>query len=146
VPPRLRLVLVHPGLELATRRARGVVPRSIPMSVHSAHAAHLAGFVAALARGDLARAGRELLEDRLVDPARLPLVPGGRAVLHAMLDAGAHGACLAGAGPSLLALAGQGPGTGRIARAAEAAWRRAGIAARASIHRLDARGARRVRS
>lgn len=145
-PARLRLVLVHPGLELPTRRARAVVPRSVPMAVHAAHAAALAGLVAALAAGDLARAGRALLEDRLVDPARLPLVPGGRAVLDAMLGAGAFGACLAGAGPSLLALAEEGPGPARIGRAAEAAWRRAGVASRASLHRLDPRGARRLRS
>jgi homoserine kinase len=144
-PSRLRLVLVHPGLELATRRARGVVPRSVPMSVHVAHAAALAAFIAALVAGDLARAGRALLEDHLVDPARLPLIPGGRAVLDAMLDAGAYGACLAGAGPSLLALTEAGPAAARIGRAAEAAWRRAGIGARAGVHGLDLRGARRVR-
>ena len=146
VPGRLRLVLVHPALELQTRRARAVVPRRLPMGVHTAHAASLAGFVAALADGDLPRAGRLLLEDRLVDPARLPLIPGGRAVLDAMLGAGAFGACLAGAGPSLLALAEEGPGAARIARAAEAAWRRSGIGAHAAVHRLDTKGARRVRS
>ena len=145
-PARLRLVLVHPALELETRRARGVVPRKVPMAAHTAHAASLASFVTALADGDLARAGRALLEDRLVDPARLPLIPGGRAVLDAMLAAGAHGACLAGAGPSLLALTEDGAVAARIARAAEAAWRRGGVAAHASVHRLDARGARRVRS
>jgi homoserine kinase len=146
VPARLRLVLVHPGLELPTRRARGVLPRSVPMSVHTSHAASLASLVAALAAGDLARAGRALLEDRLVDPGRLPLIPGGRTVLDTMLGAGAFGACLAGAGPSLLALTEAGPTAARIARAAEAAWRRTGIDARASVHRLDLRGARRVRS
>ena len=145
-PGRLRLVLVHPALELETRRARGVVPKSVPMAVHVAHAASLAGFAVALASGDLACAGRALLEDRLVDPARLPLVRGGRAVLDAMLGAGAFGVCLAGAGPSLLALAEDGPFAARIARAGETAWRRARVAAHASVHRIDARGARRVRS
>ncbi len=145
-PARLRLVLVHPALELETRRARAVVPRKVPMAVHVAHAASLAGFVAALAAGDLACAGRALLEDRIVDPARLPLVPGGRAVLDAMLAAGAYGACLAGAGPSLLAFTEDGPLAARVARAAETAWRRAGIAAHAAVHRLDESGARRVRS
>jgi homoserine kinase len=146
VPSRLRLVLVHPALELETRRARGVLPRKVLMAVHVASAASLAGFVAALAGGDLERAGRALLEDRLVDPARLPLIPGGRAVLDAMLAAGAYGACLAGAGPALLALTEDGPLAGRVARAAETAWRRAGITAHAAVHRLDARGARRGRS
>lgn len=145
-PARLRLVLVHPALELPTRGARGVVPRSVRMPVHAAHAASLAIFVAALAAGDLARAGRAVLEDRLVDPARLPLVPGGRAVLDAMLGAGAYGVCLAGAGPSLLALTQDGPEAARIGRAAEAAWRRTGVGANATVHRLDLRGARRVRS
>jgi homoserine kinase len=145
VPARLRLVLVHPALELETRRARAVVPRRIPMAVHTAHAASLAGFVAGLAGGDLSRAGRALLEDRLVDPARLPLIPGGRAVLDAMLAAGAFGVCLAGAGPSLLGLAEDGPLAARIARAAETAWRRSGVAAHAAVHRLDGKGARRVR-
>jgi len=144
-PGRLRLVLVHPALELQTRRARGVVPKSVPMAVHVAHAASLAGFAVALASGDLACAGRALLEDRLVDLARLPLVRGGRAVLDAMLGAGAFGVCLAGAGPSLLALAEDGPLAARIARAGETAWRRARVAAHASVHRIDARGARRVR-
>jgi homoserine kinase len=116
------------------------------MASHTANAAGLASLVSALADGDLARAGCALLADRLVDPARLPLVPGGRAVLDAMLAAGAYGVCLAGAGPSLLALTEDGPGASRIARAAEAAWRRAGIAAHAAVHRLDVRGARRVRS
>lgn len=144
-PSRLRVVLVHPlSVELPTRRARGVVPRSVPMSSHTAHAAALANLVAGLAAGDLARAGRALLADRLVDPARLPLVPGARAVLDAMLRAGADGVCLAGAGPALLALAAEGEGAARIARAGAAAWRRAGIAARASVHRLDTRGARRI--
>ena len=144
-PSRLRLVLVHPALELPTRRARGVVPRTVRMAVHTAHAASLAAFVAALAGGDLARAGQALGEDRLVDPARLPLIPGGRAVVGAMLRAGAFGACIAGAGPSLLALTDAGSGAERIARAAEAAWRRAGVEAHGTVHRLDLLGARRVR-
>jgi homoserine kinase len=144
-PARLRLVLVHPDLELATRRARGVVPRRLAMSDHVAHAAALAALVAALAAGDLASAGRAVGEDRLVDPARLPLVPGGGAVRDAMVRAGAFGACLAGAGPSLVALTEAGARPARIARAAVAAWRRAGVAARARVHRLEPRGARPVR-
>ena len=112
------------------------------MSAHVAHAASLAHFVAALAAGDLMRAGRCLGEDRLVDPARLLLVPSARAVLDAMCKAGAYGVCLAGAGPSLLALTEAGPLAARIARAGEAAWRMAGVAAHAGIRRLDRRGAR----
>jgi len=144
VPPRLRLVLVHPALELLTRRARGVLPKTISMAAHTVHAGALARLVLALSSGDLAAAGACLLADRLVDPSRLPLVPGGRAALDALLEAGAHGACLAGAGPALVALTEESADAMRMGKAAVAAWKRAGVVARARVHRLDRRGARRV--
>ena len=144
VPPRLRLILVQPALELTTRRSRAVVPKTISMSAHTAHAGALARLVLALSSGDLAAAGSCLLADRLVDPSRLPLVPGGRAALDALLRAGAHGACLAGAGPALVALTEESADAVRMGKAAVAAWKRAGVPARARVHRLDRRGARLV--
>ena len=57
VPPRVRIVVVSPGLELPTRRSRGVLPRTIPMGAHTAHAGELARLVLALSSGDLAAAG-----------------------------------------------------------------------------------------
>ncbi|MFI5120458.1 MAG: homoserine kinase [Thermoanaerobaculia bacterium] len=142
VPPRLRIVIVIPALELPTRRSRGVLPRAIPMGAHTAHAGALARLVLALSSGDLAAAGTCLLADRLVDPKRLPLVRGGRAALDALLHAGAYGASLAGAGPSLVALTEESRDAERIGRAAVAAWKRAGVAARFRVHRIDRRGTR----
>jgi homoserine kinase len=142
VPSRLRLILVQPALELPTRRARGVLPKAISMAAHTAHAGALARLVLALSSGDLAAAGACLLADRLVDPKRLPLVRGGRSALDALLDAGAYGACLAGAGPSLVGLTEESADVERIGRAAVTAWKRSGVAARVRVHRLDRRGAR----
>ncbi len=142
VPRRMRIVVVIPGLELPTRRARGALPRTIPMGAHTAHAGALARLVLALASGDLATAGACLLSDRLVDPKRLPLIRGGRAALDALLDAGAYGACLAGAGPSLVGLTEESKDAEEIGRAAVAAWRRSGVEARARVHRIDRRGTR----
>jgi homoserine kinase len=142
VPPRLRLILVHPRLELPTRRARGVLPKTVSMTAHTAHAGALARLVLALSSGDLAAAGACLLADRLVDPSRLPLVPGGRSVLDALLRAGAYGACLAGAGPALVALTEESADAVRMGKAAVAAWKKAGVAASARVHRLDLRGTR----
>ena len=142
VPPRVRIVVVIPGLELPTRRSRGVLPRTISMGAHTAHAGALARLVLALSSGDLAAAGACLLADRLVDPKRLPLVRGGRAALDALLDAGAYGACLAGAGPSVVGLTEESADAERIGRAAVAAWKRSGVVARARVHRIDRRGTR----
>src|SRR5664280_888255 len=142
VPSRVRIVVVIPGLELPTRRSRGVLPRTVSMGAHTAHAGALARLVLALSSGDLPAAGACLLADRLVDPKRLPLVRGGRAALDALLDAGAYGVCLAGAGPSLVGLTEESRDAERIGRAAVAAWKRSGVAARARVHRIDRRGTR----
>lgn len=141
-PKTLRLVLVHPALELTTRRSRSVLPKTVTMASHVEHAAALAGLVASLAAGDLREAGRYVSSDRLVETARAPLVPGHAAVTAAMLAAGAFGCALAGGGPALMALSAAGPDPLRIARAAVRAWRSEGVAATARVHRLDGRGAR----
>ncbi len=144
-PERLRLVLVSPELEVTTREARRVLPRRIPLRDHVRNAAAFAALVQALGAGDLAAAGRYVSSDLLVEPVRSRLVPGYAAVRRAMEDAGALGVALAGAGPSLLALCRGGRTPGRVAAAGESAFREAGIAARARVHRIDMRGARMVR-
>ena len=102
----------------------------------------------ALADGDLARAGQPSLEDRLVDPARLPLIRGGRAVArrHARAPARSAPASRARARPSS-----RSPRTA-AGRGADRARRRGRVAARrdrGARHAFTAstrRGARRVRS
>ncbi len=143
VPPRLRLVLVHPDLELPTRRARRVLPRRVTLVEHVRHGAAFAGLVAALHAGDLAAAGRFAASDRIVEPLRAPLVRGYEAVRRAMEEAGAFGVVLAGAGPSLVTFATPG-GAAAVAEAATLAFRAAGVRAEARVHRVDSRGARRV--
>jgi homoserine kinase len=144
-PATLRLVLVHPDLEVTTRAARRILPRRVPLAAHVSNAAAFAGLVAALAAGDLRTAGRFVGSDAIVDPVRSSLVRGYPAVRAAMEAAGAFGVALAGAGPSLVAVVPAGAAAARVARAAEAGFRLAGIGARAEVHRIDRRGARTVR-
>ena len=142
VPPRVRIVVVSPGLELPTRRSRArPAADDSDGCAHGARRRARAPRPRALLRRSR-RGGACLLADRLVDPKRLPLVRGGRAALDALLDAGAYGACLAGAGPSLVALTEESRDAERIGRAAVAAWKRSGIAARARVHRIDRGGTR----
>jgi len=141
-PDRLRLVLVHPRLELTTRVSRRVLPRRISLDDHVRGAAAFAGLVASLAAGDLAAAGRFLSSDRIVEPARSRLVPAHAVVIEAMRRAGACGCALAGAGPALMALSEAGPVAEEVARAGRAAFARAGVEATARVHRIDRRGAR----
>ena len=143
-PERTRLVIVHPDLELATSESRRVLPAAVPLAVHVRQSAAFAELVAALARGDLAAAGRAMSSDRIVNPRREPLVRGYARVVAAMRAAGAYGCSLAGAGPSVVALSEEGHAPEKIGAAAVEAWAREGVAATARVHRIDRVGARRL--
>ena len=102
VPSELHYALVHPHCVVETRRARDALVGSYALSEFVAQSGNLALLLTGCQRGDpeLIRAG---LKDVLIEPRRAPLIPGFAAVKRAALDADALGACISGAGPSVLA-------------------------------------------
>ena len=102
VPLGLTCLLVHPHAVLETRRAREVLRDPYMLRDFITQSEHLATFLVACHKGDVAML-RGSLEDVLVEPRRMPLVPGFAAAKRAALAAGAIGASLSGAGPSLFA-------------------------------------------
>jgi len=102
VPAGLRCVLVHPHAVLETRAARAVLQGGYMLSAFVAQSANLALVLAGCFANDLDRI-RAGLADVLIEPRRAPLIAGFAAVKQAALDAGALGASISGAGPSLFA-------------------------------------------
>ncbi len=102
VPDWLYAVVVHPHHVLETRRAREVLATFYPLSRCVEQTAHLSLLLVGCFRGDpeLLRSG---LLDVLVEPRRAALIPGFARVKSAALDAGALGASISGAGPSVFA-------------------------------------------
>lgn len=102
VPGAWHCVLVHPEQVLETRRAREVLQGGWQLDQFVAQSANLAQVLLGCERGDeaLVRAG---FADVLVEPRRAPLIPGFDRVKQAALEAGAFGASIAGAGPSVFA-------------------------------------------
>ncbi|NLA58755.1 MAG: hypothetical protein GX855_07655 [Firmicutes bacterium] len=103
-PDNLQVVLAVPAFELSTAEARRVLPKDVSHQDAVFNVGRAALFVAAWTskRWDLVGKG---MEDRLHQPMRGALVPGLMEVLEAAKGAGAIGAALSGAGPSVLALA-----------------------------------------
>lgn len=102
VPPGLHAVVVHPDFVLETRRARAVLADACPLAQHVEQSSHFAQLLVGCYTNDL-EAIRSGLVDVLVEPRRAPLVPGFARVREAALAAGALGASLSGAGPSVFA-------------------------------------------
>ena len=99
----LAAVAFVPDLHIPTPHARGLLPATVSLADAVFNVGRASLLVAALASGRtelLAEATR----DRLHQPFRLPLFPVGATLLETAMQAGAYGAFISGAGPTVLAL------------------------------------------
>jgi homoserine kinase len=103
VPEELHAVLFLPDAHLPTTAARDVVPGTFSRDDAVFNASRCALLVRAMALRDFASLGAAM-EDRWHQPARMALAPATTALIGAARGAGAAGAALSGAGPSVLAL------------------------------------------
>jgi len=141
VHPSLRLVLVTPGYGVRTADARSVLPESVGRADAVGQSASLAALVLGLERGD-GELLRAAIHDRIAEPSRVPLYPGFARARDAALAAGAFGAAVSGAGPTLLAIAPEARAPD-VLRAVSASYAGDGIATAAGhVAAVDDRGAR----
>lgn len=141
VPRGLTCVLVHPHLVLETRRAREALAGAYAIGDFVVQSAGLAELLVGLFTGGEAalRAG---LRDVLVEPRRAHLIPGFFAVKKAALDAGALGASISGAGPSVFAWFPGRPDAEAAAPALRAAFADAGFESDLFVSPVDGPAAR----
>lgn len=102
VPRDLRAIIFVPELRLATASMRKALPRTVPLADAVANLGRVAIGVAGFATGrtDLLRA---LTVDRLHEPYRAAAYPELPRLVESARAAGAIGACLSGAGSSVVA-------------------------------------------
>lgn len=126
VPAAWHAAVVHPHAVLETRHAREALAGAYALGEFVAQSANLAQVLLGCERGDaaLVRAG---LSDELVEPRRAPLIAGFADVKQAALAAGAMGASISGAGPSVFAWCEDDAGALRAGLAMQAAFTHAGF-------------------
>ncbi len=117
VPPALRVAVVHPHCRVETAKARALL-RGHLFTIEQAVAnlGNLGALVTGLHRGDLEMVGRSI-EDRMVEPLRMTLIPGYGPVKDAARRAGALGCSISGSGPSVFAFTGSDVAAARVASA-----------------------------
>jgi homoserine kinase len=140
-PAGLLAALYIPDKPLSTAAMRTALPASVPFAdaVHNVGAAALT--VAALSQGrlDLLAASTR---DRLHEPYRAVAYPELPGLLEAARTAGAKGACLSGAGSTVVAFSDDAAAAATIAAAMERRAQALGLAGRAAVHAARAEGAR----
>lgn len=140
VPDGLHAVVVTPGFELSTRRARKALPRTVPLQALVRNNANLAALIHAFHTADLELLGRAL-RDEIVTPARVPLIPGAEAVIRAAIEAGALGSSISGAGPSVFALCASRADAETAGAAMAGAFKAVGLPASTVVSPADCQGA-----
>jgi homoserine kinase len=145
--PPLYFVLVNPVFEAPTAKMRAALPKEVPFKSLVHNSTHGGALVAAILAGDAPSLGLCLDSgDRVIEPARAPLIPGLQAVKDAAKEAGAYGCTISGAGPTAVAIV-DCPDVGRrVAEAMSNAFKTGGglEVNSARVAALDAEGARLV--
>lgn len=128
-----------PQRQSRTHDMRAALPATVEHAAAARQAGRSALLATAIMAGDAALL-RAAMEDELHQPYRLAHLAGSRELIELAYERGAAGACLSGAGPTVLAIC-DAPAS---AHAVEKAWNGAGIPGMATRLRFDTAGARLV--
>ena len=103
VPSELRVVAIHPQVEVKTKDAREVLPTEIALKDAVTQWANVGGLISGLYSNNYNLISNSLV-DIIVEPHRKKLIPFFDDVKNAALKAGALGAGISGSGPTIFAL------------------------------------------
>ena len=103
VPNELRVVAIHPQIEVKTKDAREVLPTEILLKNAVTQWANVGGLISGLYTDDYTLISNSLV-DIIVEPHRKKLIPFFDEVKTSAINAGALGAGISGSGPTIFAL------------------------------------------
>ena len=103
VPSELRLVAIHPQVEVKTKDARDVLPKEVSLKKAVTQWANVGGLISGLYTNNYELISNSLT-DVIVEPVRKKLIPHFDKVKEEAIQAGALGAGISGSGPAIFAL------------------------------------------
>ena len=105
-PPRglIFSVAVPMSIEKTTKGARAVLPKDVRFSKVIRNLGSSSLVLAGLLHSDPELLGEGMMGDVIVEPRRISLYPGCTEAKRAAIEAGAAGATLSGAGPTMIAI------------------------------------------
>jgi homoserine kinase len=143
-PRNFVCVIINPYYKVSTRRARAALPTHVPFKdVVVPQYANVAGIVAGIVKNDIALVGRSI-EDKIVEPARAPLIPGFLDVKQSALKHGALGCSISGAGPSIFAITDNMDQGHEIGRAMCETFEKHGLTSKIYVSYLNREGAKQI--
>lgn len=102
-PPELRIVVLHPLIEIKTIDSRSIIKKNVSLKKAINQWGNLGAFVSALHTNDYELLGRSL-QDEIIEPIRSILIPYFSELKKVALDNGALGFGISGSGPSVFSM------------------------------------------
>lgn len=102
-PPQLRMVILHPLIEVNTRDSRSIIRQQVSLKKAIQQWGNLGALVSSLYTENYDLLGRSL-KDEIVEPVRSILIPFFHPLKEMALEKGALGFGISGSGPSVFAL------------------------------------------
>ena len=140
-PENLVCVIVNPEYIVKTEDARVAVPKQVNLKDAVSNWGNVAALIAALYKKDIKLLGKAI-NDKIVEPARAPLIPGFKEVKKAALDAGAYGCSISGSGPSIFAITDSMEKGNDIGEAMQKAFENRGLKSTVYVSKVNTEGAR----
>lgn len=103
VPKGLYVCVIYPHVEVLTKDARSILSDQVSLKQAIKQSGNLGGLIVGLYNSDIELIGRSL-QDVIIEPQRAQLIPHFYAVKEAVLNEGALGCSISGAGPSIFAI------------------------------------------
>lgn len=102
-PPELRVVILHPLIEVKTKDSRALIKLNVSLQKAVSQWGNLGAFVSALYTEDYGLLGRSL-KDEIIEPVRSILIPYFDDLKEIAIKNGALGFGISGSGPSVYAM------------------------------------------
>lgn len=139
VPSELRVVAIHPQIEVKTKDARNVLPKEIALKDAVTQWANVGGLISGLYTDNYKLISNSLV-DIIVEPARKGLIPFFDEVKSSALNSGALGAGISGSGPTIFALCKGDEVANNVYKSIEESYKNTGIDFEMFISKVNPEG------
>jgi homoserine kinase len=137
--PKIKAVVCTPGFELATERSRNILPLKYDRKDVVFNIARVALLTKAFCTNDF-KFLKEAMQDKIHQPYRAKLIPVMQELIDCAVKAGAYGACLSGAGPSMIAFCANNKAQ-NVVKAMAKIWKKETVPTKTFILDFDKNGA-----
>lgn len=138
--PKIKAVACTPGFELATERSRNILPSKYDRKDVVFNISRVALLTKAFCTNDF-KVLQEAMQDKIHQPYRAKLIPVMQDLIDVAIKEGAYGACLSGAGPSMIAFCDSSKAQ-NIAKSMAKIWKKETVPTKTFILDFDKDGAK----